>query len=296
MNSRTVINIILANLVAVAALALIYPHLVVSPGALIEGHRELTGDCFACHSALRGADAQKCIGCHRVATIGIRTSKGEPIVRKKIAVAFHQDLAEQDCTACHSDHRGMLPYRTIRAFSHDVLPQAVRERCEGCHKGPADSLHRTVAGNCLACHDQHQWNPATFSHQMLGPKVLARCEGCHRAPGDTLHEGISGGCGSCHAQERWEPATFDHDKHFRLDHDHRGACTTCHVGNDYKRYTCYGCHEHSPDGIRAEHLEEGIRDYENCVQCHRSADEEEAEHGRYGESRWAGGERGDDDD
>lgn len=28
--------------------------------------------------------------------------------------------------------------------------------------------------------------------------------------------------------------------------------------------------------IFEEHVEEGIRDYENCVECHRSGDEDEA--------------------
>ena len=41
-------------------------------------------------------------------------------------------------------------------------------------------------------------------------------------------------------------------------------------------YTCYGCHEHSRSKIREEHVEEGIRDYENCVEGHRSGDEDEA--------------------
>jgi hypothetical protein len=45
------------------------------------------------------------------------------------------------------------------------------------------------------------------------------------------------------------------------------------VRDDYSRYTCYGCHEHSPEKIRREHIEEGIRDFKNCVECHRSADE-----------------------
>ena len=52
---------------------------------------------------------------------------------------------------------------------------------------------------------------------------------------------------------------------------------TCHVDNIYDAYTCYGCHEHSRAKIRREHLEEGIRDYENCAECHRSGDEDEAE-------------------
>ena len=64
----------------------------------------------------------------------------------------------------------------------------------------------------------------------------------------------------CHSQDKWIPATFDHDKYFQLDRDHNKRCVTCHVRNDYSRYTCYGCHEHTPDNIRREHVEEGIRD------------------------------------
>ena len=50
-------------------------------------------------------------------------------------------------------------------------------------------------------------------------------------------------------------------------------CATCHIRNDYSAYTCYGCHEHSAEKIRREHVKEGIRDYRNCVECHRNADE-----------------------
>lgn len=52
-------------------------------------------------------------------------------------------------------------------------------------------------------------------------------------------------------------------------------CVTCHVGNDYNRYTCYGCHEHTPENIKREHVEEGIRNFDHCVACHRSANEQE---------------------
>jgi hypothetical protein len=70
---------------------------------------------------------------------------------------------------------------------------------------------------------------------------------------------------------RWKPATLDHDKLFVLDADHNAPCATCHTGGDYSRYTCYGCHAHRPDPVRARHLEEGIQNFENCVRCHRSA-------------------------
>ena len=72
---------------------------------------------------------------------------------------------------------------------------------------------------------------------------------------------------------------FDHDKSFLLDADHKVQCSTCHTKNNYSTYTCYGCHEHTPDRIRAEHREEGIRDLDNCVRCHRSAEGEGSESG-----------------
>jgi len=111
---------------------------------------------------------------------------------------------------------------------------------------------------------------------LLEPAVEKQCNGCHVEPDDSLHQKIEGNCSSCHTQERWTPATFDHDKYFRFDRDHTTVCSTCHIDDDYRDYTCYGCHEHSRSKIREEHVEEGIDDYENCAECHRSGDEDEA--------------------
>ena len=131
----------------------------------------------------------------------------------------------------------------------------------------------------MQCHTPERWKPATFDHALLAKAVLERCEGCHKAPTDSLHRQFKGNCAQCHSQERWKPATFDHDKYFVLDRDHNTKCVTCHTNDDYSRYTCYGCHEHRRDKVRAEHLEEGIRDFENCVECHRSASEEPRKRG-----------------
>ena len=95
----------------------------------------------------------------------------------------------------------------------------------------------------------------------------------------------SGNCGQCHTPKAWKPATFEHDKFFVLDKDHNATCVTCHTGNDYKRYTCYGCHEHTPANVRAKHREGRHPDFENCVECHRSADEEPAKRGARGERK-----------
>ena len=229
--------LITLNLAALVALVFAYPHLMVSPGAVMPAHAEINTDCFACHAPLRGAAADRCIKCHALADIGVRTTKGAPVERKAVKASFHQQLLEQDCMACHSDHTGpRLTERRGKRFSHQLLRADVRERCEACHKPPADSLHRQVTGNCAQCHRQAGWKPATVAH----------------------------------------------DKLFLLDGDHNASCVTCHAGNDYKRYTCYGCHEHQPDKIRRKHEKEGIRDFENCVKCHRSAEEKEGREGGHG--------------
>jgi hypothetical protein len=101
---------------------------------------------------------------------------------------------------------------------------------------------------------------APLTRCLLRSTVREQCQTCQRAPSDRLQGKITGNCSQCHAQSAWKPASFDHDKSFVLDQDHNVACTTCHLNNDYSRYTCYGCHEHTVQN--------------NCVRCHRSADGE----------------------
>jgi hypothetical protein len=117
-----------------------------------------------------------------------------------------------------------------------------------------------------------------------------QCQACHRAPHDAQHQGFNLPCVQCHQPSGWKPATFDHSRFLQLDGDHRVACVTCHTGRSYQRYTCYGCHEHAPARIKAKHQEEGIRNFDDCVSCHRSA------HGRprEGEGRERRGGEGDD--
>jgi hypothetical protein len=213
-----------------------FPHLMVGPGKLIPGHKDLEADCFACHAALTGAASERCVACHKPAEIGRLTSTGQPLAKPLTSTPFHQKLVSEDCVACHSDHAGVKRFRTYGGFNHALLKKETRDLCHDCHKSPTDSLHRQITGNC----------------------------------------------GQCHGQEKWLPATFDHNKYFELDRDHNDRCVTCHVRNDYDRYTCYGCHEHSQDNIRRKHVKEGIRDYDNCVECHRNADEHDIRGGRGG--------------
>ena len=218
--------------IVIVLLAILMPEVLVSPGKPIAAHEDFASDCFACHSLFIGSTVDKCVECHKIEDIGIKSTQGLLIAREKKNVSFHQKLIEEDCVACHSDHRGVKPFRPISRFSHDLLEPSLQKDCIGCHRNPGDSLHKTQKANC----------------------------------------------DRCHSQDSWLPTHFDHSEYFRFDQDHETECTTCHINADYSSYTCYGCHEHSRSEIREEHLEEGIRDYENCSECHRSGDEDEAKY------------------
>lgn len=242
------LKIILAfNLIVLTILVFVYPHLMVGPGKLIPGHKQLNTDCFACHAAFLGADSRRCVVCHKPDEIGRLTSTGLAITKPLTAVPFHQKLINQDCVACHSDHAGVKRYRLHGYFNHALLQKASAEQCQDCHKSPTDALHRQITGNC----------------------------------------------GQCHTLDKWVPATFDHNEYFELDRDHNTRCVTCHALNDYSRYTCYGCHEHTQENIRRKHLKEGIREFANCVECHRNADEDDIR-GKNGRGEGGRGKHGDD--
>jgi hypothetical protein len=232
--NRIVKILLLVNLAVIAVLVFAYPQLLVAPGKLIPGHRQLEADCFACHAGFTGASSDRCVVCHKPAEIGRLTSAGVPIAKPATATPFHQKLISQDCVACHSDHAGVKRYRTQGRFNHALLTKDTRQLCHTCHESPTDSLHRQMSGDC----------------------------------------------GQCHSPTAWAPATFDHNKFFELDRDHNTRCATCHVRNDYGRYTCYGCHEHSLDNLRRKHYKEGVGNYDDCVECHRSADEHDIRSGR----------------
>ena len=64
MKKNGLLVVIALNLLALAALAFVYPQPMLSPGPLLASHTSLNTDCFACHAPGRGIAAQRCIACH----------------------------------------------------------------------------------------------------------------------------------------------------------------------------------------------------------------------------------------
>ena len=249
-------------------------------------HLNVGGKCAQCHDS---GSWKSVLFNHGMLDAKLSSSCATCHMADKPADLLHRQLTA-NCAECH-DARRWKPAR----FDHGKFV-ASGKQCVSCHSAvrPADALHRAAGDGCGSCHDTKRWKPAGFDH---GKFVASgkQCVSCHSAdrPADDLHRATGAGCGSCHDTNRWKPARFDHDRFFRLDGVHRASCRSCHTdGANFKKYTCTSCHEHSPSKIAAEHREEGIRDFQNCVRCHRSGSGGEG----HGEEHHGGGYDREDDD
>jgi len=261
MNKVIVIVVVIVSVWLMA----IYPHTMLNPGELVKGHQDIQYKCKSCHEPFWGISTEKCISCHKLAEIDKDTT------REGAAIHFHKGLKNQECTACHSDHKGIRPGDAITRIDHDMLAAEDLKQCNVCHEKPANKLHQLLSNSCVNCHTTKSWKtPGPFDHSKLQGPEKELCLSCHEKPGDSFHVSLKDNCGKCHGTEKWKPSTFVHSSYYQLDKDHNVACNICHLNNNFKTYTCYGCHEHSESKLREEHEEEGIRDFRDCLKCHKS--------------------------
>jgi hypothetical protein len=185
------------------------------------------------------------------------------------------------CVQCHINARGLSDF-----------PVTLQD-CHSCHFN--DDPHEGRFGaDCSQCHTADGWTPATFDHNLSAFKLEGKhaevaCESCHvnqqfkGTPTDCYschqqddeHNGQNGmDCAVCHATSAWTPAEFNGQHTFPLNHGDGATCATCHPAG-FTTYTCYGCHEHNEGEVRSEHLEEGIGDFQNCMECHPDGEEHE---------------------
>jgi hypothetical protein len=257
---------------------------------------ELPTECAACHAEQEihaGLFSQDCAACHTAfdwaALAGLDGSLFDHFTQTGFSLNRHlADYAgaEMPCAACHTSPDGFKV-----AFDLNF--------CVDCHtlEDPAFmDEHQTQFGlDCLTCHDgvdrMHDFDHNRFflldgrhaeiecetchaNQQFSG--TPSECAACHAEP--EIHAGYFGLlCENCHSTTAWSPAQMVAHT-FPLDHGENGlvACDVCHVER-YTEYTCYGCHEHQPDEIRREHLEEGVSAAElpDCMACHPDGREHE---------------------
>ena len=245
-----------------------FPHVMINPGELVKGHQKLNNKCLSCHEPFWGISSEKCISCHTLSDIG-KNSK-----HPNNAILFHQNLKNQACVSCHNDHKGIKPASSLGKFNHTLLSETDKTRCNDCHNKPTDNLHKQLSTNCNSCHNENGWKTSVvFNHDMVQGIDKNNCTTCHQKPKDTYHQFLNDNCSKCHSITKWVPSTFNHSAYFHLDQNHNVKCATCHTTNNYSTYTCYSCHEHSQTNLLEEHNEKGISNFNNCISCHKSANE-----------------------
>lgn len=260
--------------VFVIALSAKFPHLMLSPGELSEGHQDIKNDCAACHQPFWGIETSRCVSCHKIDEIGRNDSLKNNLAESKEKVSFHSKLKNQECSSCHSDHNGIHPKMSFTHFDHELLSVDMRSQCNSCHEKPVDTLHHQLTLTCSSCHNTTDWKfTGSFDHDMITGVNKTNCTACHHKPKDTFHQSLTDNCDKCHTTTEWKPSTFDHSPYFILDKDHHAECATCHTNNNFNHYTCYGCHEHSESKITSKHQKHGIYNFSDCASCHRSGDE-----------------------
>jgi hypothetical protein len=190
--------------------------------------------CAGCHleGTFHGLDTRVCADCHAGKTGGPADDQKAEFMSK------HVEEFGETCMDCHDGVDRLSDFEHARFFPLDG--KHADTACEDCH---AERVFRGTPQECVACHAEPE-----------------------------IHAGFFGlECQLCHTTQAWTPAALSqHD--FPLDHGGLGevACETCHSGNVYVEYTCYGCHDHTPEEIQPKHLEEGISPEElpACVNCH----------------------------
>jgi hypothetical protein len=228
-------------------------------------------DCAACHAAKdphEGKLGQNCAGCHTAT--GWQPATFDHATSPFPLTGGHVNVA---CDRCHKD----------------ALFVNTPSVCSACHA--KDDKHTGQFGqDCAACHKTSAWADVTFDHNKTAFPLTGKhtgvkcdschangvfkgaatvCESCHKQPAS--HVGVFGTtCADCHSSAGWTPANLANHP-FPLSHGNGGSnspCATCHPTNDYKKYTCYGCHRHDAATEQARHANEGITDLTNCIKCH----------------------------
>jgi hypothetical protein len=250
---------------------------------------DLPTDCAACHAepALHaGLFDPTCESCHTPDSWTPATLNGTAFdheTQTRFSLVQHQaDFAGNlmNCASCHETTLEIVDLNvctTCHAQADAVFMAAHAQQfgsaCLDCHDG-VDRMHDFDHANFFVLDGRHAEIECAACHAEQFAGTPTGCVACHAEP--SLHAGVFGlQCESCHSTTAWAPASLKAHT-FPLDHGEEGliACETCHT-TTYVQYTCDACHD--PAEMRAEHSDEGITDITNCVECHPTGLEDEAE-------------------
>ena len=208
-----------------------------SPGPLSAGHAFLEHDCAACHTPVKGPEAQSCILCHasNQALLGTQST------------AFHADIG--NCRSCHIEHLGndqrptAMDHKALARIGSKRLPpeerpnpgnmlaphdrisvQEMQLNCSSCHS--SEDTHRGLFGtDCVSCHSTATWTVPEFRHPAA---ISTDCAQCHQAP-------------PSHYMEHFKMVSM---KVAGVTHADVSQCFLCHQINDWNDIKGVGWYKH----------------------------------------------------
>ena len=190
-------------------------------------------------------------------------------------IGAHASIAN-DCASCHNGDYNNTP-----------------NTCFGCHDNDFnvtnDPPHVTLNFNhdCLECHTQTAWTPASFDHNFYPissqhnnvdcgechsqANYQPQCLSCHLDDFNDEHDpGDPTNCWECHSTSTWDGALFDHNTtNFPLTGAHLTvACESCHAnGYSGTPTNCDACHIAVYNATQnPNHPAAGLPT--NCESCH----------------------------
>ena len=263
----------------------------ISPGELTRAHANFEGlsNCKKCHETGKKVLSTKCLDCHKEIKTLIDSKRG-----------YHSssEVTGKECYTCHNEHHGRN-FEIVRfdklAFDHrkagfELVGKHQTLDCKICHKPElikvktsqkqsgsyldlgreclschADYHQKTLADNCLNCHNQNFFKPATaFDHKktkfaLVGKHATVDCQKCHKiteANGKKF-QAFKGlvfrACNDCHKDP--------HENKFGSD------CRKCHVEESFHKILAFKTFDHS----KTDYQLEGRHQYVDCKACHKQS-------------------------
>ena len=209
---------------------------VVVPGDLSQSHGFLAGNCAACHTPVKGADAGLCISCHAASTA----------LLQRQPTAFHAQV--QVCIGCHVEHRAGT--RMPTTTDHALLAEIGQRQLRATGAGPSASVSAMAStglpqtnpmqpavssgrdeegcGGAAGCAEGKVTSPPLgASRQPADPmrmgndESMLNCASCHATK--DRHSGFFGTeCAQCHTTSQWTVADFKHPSASSTE------CAQCH--------------------------------------------------------------------
>lgn len=212
------------------------------PGKLSKAHAFLEHNCAACHTSVKGVEANNCIACH---------ANNESLLQRQ-PTAFHANV--KSCRECHFEHRGTE--RRPTDMDHLALSRIGFRQLKDDNS--SNVLNESVRKDLLDWIGQHQ--PAgqfPEGHSRVTPQeVVLNCATCHSTK-DRHFKLFGQDCAQCHTTAKWTIPEFRHPS------PNSKECAQCHQAPPSHYMTHF-------EIISAKVARQPSAKVNQCYECHQT--------------------------